>query len=80
MDVPNHPRIVLDPAICHGKPTIRGTRVPVFVLAGAVGAGDSVSVVAADYSVTETDVQAAIAYVNHVAQSEITRPLRAKAS
>lgn len=27
-------RIVLDPAILHGKPVIRGTRVPVTVVAG----------------------------------------------
>jgi len=30
-------RIVLDPAIHHGKPVIRGTRVPVTVVVGTLG-------------------------------------------
>lgn len=32
-------RIVLDPAIHHGKPVIRGTRVPVTVVVGSLAGG-----------------------------------------
>ena len=37
MTVPN--RIVLDPAVSHGKPVIRGTRVPVTVVVGSLAGG-----------------------------------------
>jgi uncharacterized protein (DUF433 family) len=32
-------RIVLDPMICHGKPVIRGTRVPVTIVVGSLAGG-----------------------------------------
>jgi uncharacterized protein (DUF433 family) len=32
-------RIVIDPNICHGKPVIRGTRVPVTVVIGSLAGG-----------------------------------------
>lgn len=34
-------RIVIDPAIHHGDPCIRGTRVPVSVIAGSLADGDT---------------------------------------
>jgi uncharacterized protein (DUF433 family) len=34
-------RIVIDPAIVHGKPVIRGTRVPVTVIVSSLAAGMS---------------------------------------
>ena len=36
-----HDRIVVDPAICHGKPVIRGTRVPVAIVVGSLAGGMS---------------------------------------
>ena len=33
-------RIVIDPNICHGKPVIRGTRVPVTVVVGSLAGGN----------------------------------------
>src|SRR4051794_23314920 len=36
-----HDRIVVNPKICHGKPTIRGTRTPVAVVLGHIAGGDS---------------------------------------
>jgi uncharacterized protein (DUF433 family) len=32
-------RISVDPQICHGKPCIKGTRIPVFVILDALAAG-----------------------------------------
>ena len=56
-------RIQIDPLICHGKPVIRGTRVLVSSLLGALGAGDSIETVLADYpNVTLEDLQAAMAF------------------
>lgn len=69
-------RIAIDPAVCHGRPVIKGTRVPVHVLVGAVGGGDSIEQVAADYGVAEADVRAAIGYAGSVLDEERHYPVR----
>lgn len=67
-------RIVIDPRICHGRPTIRGTRVLVANLLGALGAGDSVDRVLEDYpNVTRDDLQAALTFAADLARFEEQR-------
>jgi len=56
------PGIVVDPAIRSGKPTIRGTRVPVDLIIAKLAGGMSGQAVAAEYGITLSDVQAALAY------------------
>lgn len=63
-------RISIDPAVCHGKPVIKGTRVPVFVVLGALAGGDSIAGIAQDYVITEDDVRAAVAYANEILNHE----------
>lgn len=63
-------RISIDPAICHGKPAIKGTRVPIQVVLDAVAGGDSIAQVAADYGISEADVRAAIAYASELVAGE----------
>jgi uncharacterized protein (DUF433 family) len=63
-------RIIIDPAIHHGVPCIRGTRVPVSVLVGSIADGESVSDLLAAYPhLTEADIHAALRFaaeaVNH---------------
>ena len=63
-------RIVIDPAIHHGVPCIRGTRVHVSVLVGSIADGDSVCDGLAAYpDLTEADIHAALRFaaesVNH---------------
>jgi uncharacterized protein (DUF433 family) len=63
-------RIVIDPAIHHGVPCIKGTRVPVSVLVGSIADGDSVGGLLAAYPhLAEADVHAALKFaaeaVNH---------------
>lgn len=53
-------RIEVAPDRCHGQPVIRGTRVPVRTILGAVAAGDPIEQVAADYAIAVDDVRAAI--------------------
>ena len=53
-------RIVLDPEIAHGKPVIRGTRVPVAVILGALAGGMEIDETAREFGVEQEDVQAAI--------------------
>jgi uncharacterized protein (DUF433 family) len=56
-------RIAVDPEVCFGKPTIRGTRVWVGLILGLLADGMSVDDVLADYpQLCETDVRACLAY------------------
>ncbi|MFQ5779179.1 MAG: DUF433 domain-containing protein [Nitrospiria bacterium] len=55
-------RIVIDAEIMGGKPVIKGTRVPVQVLVGALAGGMTVQEACKEYRVTVEDVQAALAY------------------
>ena len=42
-------RIVIDPAICHGKPCVRGLRYPVELLLELLSAGMTPAEILADY-------------------------------
>ena len=42
-------RITIDPAICHGKPCIKGTRIPVFVILDSLAAGMTYEEIKAEY-------------------------------
>ncbi len=56
-------RIVVDPAIHHGDPCIRGTRVPVSVIVASIADGDPLPEILAAYpSLTEEDVRAALRF------------------
>jgi uncharacterized protein (DUF433 family) len=58
-------RISIQPDVCHGKPVIRGTRVMVSTILGALAGGDSVETILEDYpNVTREDVWAARAFEN----------------
>jgi uncharacterized protein (DUF433 family) len=56
-------RIVSNPAVMLGKPIIRGTRVPVYLIVGFIEAGQTPEEIVDDYpDLTIEDVEAAIAY------------------
>jgi uncharacterized protein (DUF433 family) len=56
-------RITVDPAICHGKPCIRGLRYPVENILEWLAAGMTVDEVLADYADLEReDILAALAF------------------
>jgi uncharacterized protein (DUF433 family) len=64
-------RIQIDAKICHGKPVIRGTRVLVSTILGALAGGDSVEEVLEDYpGITEEDVRAALAFAGELSRFE----------
>jgi len=64
-------RIEINAQVCHGKPVIRGTRVLVSAILGALGAGDSTDEVLADYpNITLVDVQAALAFGGELSRFE----------
>lgn len=56
-------RITIDPAVCHGKPCVRGLRYPVETLLELLSSGMTVDEVLADYEDLEReDLLAALAY------------------
>ncbi len=62
-------RITIDPAICHGKPCIRGLRYPVEVLLELLSSGMSMDEVLADYPDLEReDLLAAIEFAARLSQ------------
>jgi uncharacterized protein (DUF433 family) len=73
MTAPN--RIVLDPAVSHGKPVIRGTRVPVTVVVGSLAGGMTFEEVQREYDVTADDIRAALRFVGELAEQESFHPL-----
>ena len=57
-------RITIDAHICHGKPVIRGTRVPVTLVLAALAGGDTFEDIQQDYQITEQDIRACISFAN----------------
>jgi uncharacterized protein (DUF433 family) len=52
-------RIILDPAICNGKPVLKGTRITVQTVMEFLSAGDSIEDILEEYpSLTREDVLA----------------------
>jgi uncharacterized protein (DUF433 family) len=64
------PRIVVDPAVRFGRPTIQGTRVPVDLVLAKLSGGMTAQEVASEYELTREDVLAALAYAARVLASE----------
>ena len=73
-------RISIDPQICHGKPTIKGTRVLVSNILGALASGDSFDIILNDYpNITKEDIHAALYFGSHLSNYE-SFPYDTKAS
>lgn len=69
--------ISTDPKVCHGKPCVKGTRVLVSVILGALGAGASFEELVEEYPpITEEDIRAAITYAAMLADERVL-PLEA---
>ncbi|MDA0839874.1 MAG: DUF433 domain-containing protein [Planctomycetota bacterium] len=64
-------RIEINPAICHGKPVIRGTRVLVCNILGALAGGDSPEQIIEDYpNIDNDDIRAALAFAGELSRFE----------
>jgi uncharacterized protein (DUF433 family) len=75
MVLDSHPRISIDPKICHGRPVVKGTRVPVAIILGSLAGGMSFEEVQREYDVSIEDIRAAIGYVAEVFDQERHFPL-----
>src|SRR5215211_352819 len=62
-------RITIDPAICHGKPTIRGLRYTVETILELLSSGMEIDAILADYEDLEReDILAALDYARRLTQ------------
>jgi uncharacterized protein (DUF433 family) len=69
-------RIVIDPAIHHGDPCIKGTRVPVSVIAGSLADGDTPEQVVKAYpQLTLEDIRAALKFAAEAVNNSYFIPL-----
>jgi uncharacterized protein (DUF433 family) len=65
-------RITMDPAVCHGKPCIRGHRIWVGLVLGLLEAGVSEGEILAEYPVLElADLRACLAYASELARTRL---------
>ena len=68
-------RIVVDPNICSGKPTVRGTRIMVKNILGMVAGGYTMARIIDTYpELTNDDVTAALEYASQVIDEEKVIP------
>ena len=66
-------RIEINPNVCHGSPVIRGTRVLVSQILGALSGGDTIEDVLEDYpSITSEDISAVFDFAGSLARFEDT--------
>lgn len=64
-------RISVDPAICHGRACIKGTRVMVSVVLDNLAAGETPEAIATAYRLTSEDIQAALLYAAELAKERV---------
>lgn len=70
-------RVTLDPAVCHGKPCIRGLRYPVPMLLELMSGGMTEQEILADYEDLERDdLLAALAYAARLSDAKRVVPAR----
>jgi uncharacterized protein (DUF433 family) len=77
--MPAHERILIDPRICHGRPVICGTRVPVAIVVGSLAGGMNLDEVAREYDLSQEDIRAALAFATDLVNEESFHPLRGAA-
>lgn len=64
-------RITADPAVCHGKACIKGTRVLVSVVLDNLAAGESADEIMRGYHIQREDLEAAVAYAADLARETV---------
>jgi uncharacterized protein (DUF433 family) len=72
-----HERIEINPAIQHGRPVIRGTRVPVAMVLNLLAGGDERERIAHEFGITTADIEAALMYALELVEAQQQRPIPA---
>jgi uncharacterized protein (DUF433 family) len=62
-----HARVTLDPDVCNGRPTLRGTRITVASILDYLAAGDTPEDILKEFpSLERADIQAALNFASEV--------------
>jgi uncharacterized protein (DUF433 family) len=70
--------VTIDPELHHGDPCIKGTRIPVATIIGSLADGMTAEEVIETYpQLTETQIQAALAYAADIMRQDLLLPLAA---
>lgn len=75
--MPTPDRIIINPAIAHGRRVIRGTRMPVSQVVGSLAGGMSFDDVQREYDLSADDIRAALKFVAELADQQTFHPLPA---
>jgi uncharacterized protein (DUF433 family) len=68
-------RITIDPEICHGKPTIRGSRYTVELIPGLLNSGMTIEEILADYEDLEReDILAVLKFATRLSRIKRIEP------
>jgi len=66
-------RIAVDPNVLAGKPVIKGTRIPIYLIVELIASGMTMKDVLKEYpELKEDDVKAALLYASKLLEKEIT--------
>jgi len=64
-------KISSNPDICHGKPCIKGTRIPVYLIVSLVAHGEDIQSIIQNYpSITRNDITASMKYAAKLCEYE----------
>lgn len=65
-------RIIIDEKIMHGKPVVKGTRIPVYIVLNLLAGGMKLNAVLLEYpDLRKEDIFACLQYAAHLAQDEV---------
>jgi uncharacterized protein (DUF433 family) len=67
--------ITIDTEIQHGKPVLKGTRIPVVIIIGSLAGGMSYEEVIQEYAVTQQQILASLAYFGGLLGDETSYPI-----
>jgi len=74
MQTLNH-AINIDTEIQHGKPVLKGTRIPIAIIIGSLAGGMSYEEVIEEYAVTRQQILTALAYFSELLNYETIYPM-----
>ena len=68
-------RIIIDSNIQHGKPVIKGTRLPITRILGGLAGGMSFGEIMKEYEISQKDILAALDFANEIIEKEEYHPI-----
>ena len=70
-----HNAITINTEIQHGKPVLKGTRIPVAIIIGSLAGGMSYEEVIQEYAITQEQILTSLAYFSELLNYETIYPM-----